>query len=365
MSLSIIIASINGIVVVADRRVGSYIHPVLVDAEIYRLCPSGMIFFDGNKKLIVYGPPHNFVAFTYTGSGSINSHQLIEDLKQELPARRLQIREYTDALLKLYAEDPDRYRFGNEPFSPGDSNNIYVTGHNQGSPNTFLYQLDLPFSPGPIPMLEDPGGIIVSGVGDHLEAAIEVFRERQIKKLENHISGSRLLGTTASGQEAKLRLVRNSDVPWTGMLMEEMQEFAEFVIEHTVAEQTRLNELPVVGGGTDVIRMTRQRGVEIVKYAPYLEVGKRPLAETHYNYVVLNCCGREVKIQIDFELDNPLGKSQLRYPADEKFQCPKCRTIHDLTELRELIQEIVGCYVIVDGKPPEIESEFEGPAGKQ
>jgi hypothetical protein len=102
--------------------------------------------------------------------------------------------------------------------------------------------------------------------------------------------------------------------------------------------------------------MTRQRGVEIVKYEPYLEVGKRQLAETHYNYIVLSCCGREVKLQIDFELDNPLGKSHLRYPSDEMFQCPKCRTSHDLTELREFIQQLVGYHVFVDGKPSEIES---------
>ena len=356
MSLSIVIASINGIVVATDRRVGSYIHPILVDAEKYRLYPSGMIFFDGNKKLTVYETPHNFVAFTYTGSGSINSHQLIEDLKKELPPRRLLIREYANALLKLYSENPDQYRFGPDPFSPDDSNNIYITGHNDGSTNTFLYQLDLPFNRGLIPMIEHPGGIIISGVGDHLESAIEIFRQKQIKKLENQIAGNRLLGTMTQNQEAKLQLIRNSDVPWTGMLMQEMQDFAQFVVEHTVVEQTRLNELPFVGGGTDVIRMTRQRGVEIIRYEPYLEIGKRPLAETHYNYVVLNCCGQEVKIQIDFELDNPLGKSHLRYPTDEKFKCPKCGTTHDLTNLKEFIQQFVGYYVIVDEKSPEIDS---------
>jgi hypothetical protein len=283
MSLSIIIASTNGIIVAADRRVGFSIHPVLVDAEKYSLSPSGMIFFDGCKKLTVYEPPHNFVAFTYTGSGSINSHQLIEDLKQGLPASRLLIKEYAGALLKLYSENLDRYRVGHEPFPPDDSNNIYVTGHNEGSTNTFLYQLDLPFNPGPIPRIEGQGGIFVSGVGDHLEAAIEIFRERQMKKLENQIAGSRLLGTMTTNQEAKLRLIRNSRVPWTGMLTQEMQEFAEFAIEHTVAEQTRLNEEPSVGGGTDVIRMIRQRGVEIVKYEPYLEVSERPVVETNYN----------------------------------------------------------------------------------
>jgi len=56
----------------------------------------GLDFFDGNKKLTVYEAPHNFVAFTYTGSGSINCHQLIEDLKLKLPPRRLLIKEYAD-----------------------------------------------------------------------------------------------------------------------------------------------------------------------------------------------------------------------------------------------------------------------------
>jgi len=349
MSLSVIVASANGIVVAADRRVGSYIHPVLVDAEKYRLCPLGLIFFDGNKKLTVYEAPHNFVAFTYTGSGSINCHQLIEDLKLKLPPRRLLIKEYADVLLKLYLEKPDDYRFGHEPFSADASNNIYVTGYNEGSANAILYHLDLPFKPGPIAMGMHPSGLMASGVGD-FHAATELFGQRQIKKLENQIAGGRLLGTSVLSQETKLRLVRETGIPSTGMLLQEMQEFAEFAIEHVVGEQTRLDELPLVGGGTDVIRITRRSGVEIVKYEPYLEVGKRPLAATHHNYIVLNCCGREVEMQIDFEPDNPLVESRLRYPADEKFQCSKCRTIHDLTELRKEIQRIVRYYVAVDEK---------------
>lgn len=89
-----------------------------------------------------------------------------------------------------------------------------------------------------------------------------------------------------------------------------------------------------------------------MRYEPYFELDKRrPLAETHYNYVVLNCCGREVKMQIDFELDNPLIESHLRYPADERFQCSSCGTSHDLTELRKVIEgRIVGYQIVVDGK---------------
>lgn len=349
MSLSIIIASTDGITVVADRRVGSYIHPVL-EGEKYQLCPSGMIFFDGNKKIVVYESPHSFVAFTYTGSGSIDSHQLIEDSKQELPAQRLHIKEYAEAILKLYSDSPDRYRLGHGPFSKDSSNCIYVTGYNQGSAEALLYLLDLPFRLGPTLMNMHPGGSIVSGAGEYLEAAMEILREKQIKQIEKQIAGSNLVGSPTAIPEAKLRLVRSNGVQWSGMSLQEMQESAEFVIEHTVAEQTRLNEEPTVGGGTDIIRIARQRGVEIVKYEPYLEIGKRPLAATHYHYILLNCCGQNAKIQIDFDLDNPLGKSHRRYPADEKFRCRKCRTSHDLTELRKLIQQIAGCYVIVDEK---------------
>ena len=122
--------------------------------------------------------------------------------------------------------------------------------------------------------------------------------------------------------------------------------------EHTVVEQTRFNEVPSVGGGTDVIRITRKRGVEVVKYEPYLPVGKRPLAETHYNYVVLSCCDHDVKIQLDFDLGNPLGKSHLRYPADEHFQCPQCGTTHRLAAVREYLQKLLGYHIIVDEKPP-------------
>jgi hypothetical protein len=350
MSESVIVASSDGIIVSADRRVGSYIYPTLVDAEKYKLCTSGLIFFDGNKKLLVYEPPHNFVAFTYTGDGSINSYQLIEDLKQELPAGRLLIREYAEALLKLYSQNPDRYRFGRGAFPQNDSNNIYITGYDAGSTNALLYHIDLPFKPGPTPLTMHPSGLIISGVEDHLETAKQAFRQKQIEKIQNQITGARILGTATQNHEAKLRLIKNSGDPFIETFRE-MQDFAEFVIEYTAAEQARLNELPTVGGGTDLIRITKQRGVEIVRYERHFEVGeRRPLADTPYNYVVLNCCGDEVKMQIDFELNNPLIESHFRYPTDESFRCLSCGTRHDLTELRKTIQRIVGYQIVVNEK---------------
>jgi hypothetical protein len=352
MSLSIMIASASGIVVVAERRVGSYIHPVLVDAEQFSHFPSGMIFFDGNKKVTVFEAPHNFVALTYTGSGSIDSHQLIEDVQAELPAQRLTIKEYADALLTVYSNDPDRYRLGEGPFTADTSNCIYVIGYSEGSAKALLYQVDLPFNPGPISKGMHPGGILISGVEDHLDAALGILRQREIRKLEKQIAGSRLVGSPTAIQEAKLRLVQSGEIQWSGMSIREMQEYAESIIEHTVVEQTRLNEVPSVGGGTDVIRITRKRGVEVVKYEPYLPVGKRPLADTHYNYVVLSCCDHDVKIQLDFDLRNPLGKSHLRYPADEHFQCPPCGTTHHLAAVREYLQKLLGYHIIVDEKPP-------------
>lgn len=350
------IASASGIVVVADRRVGSYVHPVVSDAEKFKHFTSGMLFFDGNKKVTVYEPPHSFVAFTYTGSGSIDSHQLIEDLRDELPARRLAIREYADALLTVYSKDPDRYRFGYGAFEPDTSNCIYVIGYDEGLGKALLYQIDLPFHPGPIQKGMHPAGILISGVGGHIDAAIGILGQRQITKLEKQIAGNRLIGSPTAVQEAELRVVRRGGIQWQGMSVGEMQECAEFIIEHSVTEQKRLNEEPSVGGGTDVIRITRRGGVERIKYEPYLTVGKRPLAETHYHHLVLSCCDQEVKIQMDFDLGNPLGKSHLRYPADENFHCPKCGTKHDLSEVRKYLQDGVGYHIIVNEKPPYVVS---------
>lgn len=352
MSLSVMIASASGIVVVADRRVGSYIHPVISDAEKFSHFTSGMLFFDGNKKVTVYESPHNFVAVTYTGSGSIDSHQLIEDLMEELAAGRLPVKEYADALLTVYSKDPDRYRLGYGPFESDTSNCIYVTGYDEGSGRPLLYQIDLPFNPGPTPKGMHPSGILISGEDDHIDAALGLLRQRKITKLERQIAGNRLIGIPTAMQEAELRIVRGGGIQWQGMSLGEMQACAEFIIEHTVAEQKRLNEEPTVGGGTDVIRITRTSGVERVKYESYLQVGKRPLAETHYHHLVLSCCDQDLKIQMDFDLGNPLGKSHLRYPADEKFQCPQCGTKHDLSEVRKYLQKGVGYHIIVDEKPP-------------
>ena len=337
---------------VADRRVGSYVHPVVSDAEKFKHFTSGMLFFDGNKKVTVYERPHNFVAFTYTGSGSIDSHQLIEDLKDGLPARRLSIKEYADALLAVYSNDPDRYRFGYGPFESDTSNCIYVMGYDEGSGKALLYQIDLPFNPGPIQKGMHPGGLLISGVGGHIDAALGILGQRKIAKLERQIAGNRLVGSPTGMQEGELHVIRRDGVQWQGMSVGEMQECAEFIVQHTITEQKRLNEEPSVGGGTDVIRITRRGGVERVRYEPYLPVGKRPLAETHYHHLVLSCCDQEVKIQMDFDLGNPLGKAHVRYPADEKFQCPQCETKHDLSEVRKYLQEGVGYHIIVDEKPP-------------
>src|ERR1043166_1181520 len=253
MSVSIMIASASGIVVIADRRVGSYVHPVVTDAEKFKHFTSGMLFFDGNKKVIVYEPPHNFVAFSYTGLGSIDSHQLIEDLEQQLPAQRLSVKEYADAVLTVYSRDPDRYRFGYGPFEPDTFNHIYVIGYDQGSRKAQLYHMDLPFKPRPIHRGMHPGGIMVSGVENHIDAALGMLRQGEITKLEKRIAGNRLTGSPTAALEIELHVVRSDGIQWGRMPIREIQESAEFMIEHAVSEQRRLNEAPTVGGGTDVI----------------------------------------------------------------------------------------------------------------
>jgi DinB superfamily len=61
-------------------------------------------------------------------------------------------------------------------------------------------------------------------------------------------------------------------------------------------------------------------------------------------------CGLDSNLSEESKNEGPLVESRLRYAADEKFQCSKCGTSHNLTELRKVIQNIVRYYVAVDGK---------------
>lgn len=51
MSLNIILASQHGIIVAADRRSGSFIHPNLVEPEKFKIFPTGMLHFDETRKI--------------------------------------------------------------------------------------------------------------------------------------------------------------------------------------------------------------------------------------------------------------------------------------------------------------------------
>lgn len=96
-----------------------------------------------------------------------------------------------------------------------------------------------------------------------------------------------------------------------------------------------------------MLYLTRNKGVEVINYQDFVEVGQRQLAETHYNYVSLVCCGTETKIQIDFAEGNPLGNSHIRYPADEIFNCLKCDANHQLTELRHFVEDLVKKELVI------------------
>jgi hypothetical protein len=102
------------------------------------------------------------------------------------------------------------------------------------------------------------------------------------------MAGNRLTGSPTAIPEAEWRAVRGEGIQWQNNPIGEIQECAEFMIEHAVAEQRRLNEAPSLAGGTDVIVITSRTGVEKVRYEPHCPpAGKRPLAETHYHYLGL------------------------------------------------------------------------------
>jgi hypothetical protein len=342
MSLNIILASQHGIIVAADRRCGSFIHPILADPEKFKNFPEGMLHFDDTKKIYFYEPPHNFVAFAYSGDGSIRCHNLIKNIEKLLTNEKGEVYDYAEALSQLYERNPPNYKYGQEEFVQGESNNIYVVGYNEGAPEVLAYHVNLPFKPNPVLLFKDFGGILVSGTGDHLEKAKVIFISEAIKEIKNKLRGFQIIGSPVPPMlREKLSILQSGDFPLRFMDKQEMIKIAEFLINFTVSEQTRLNEIPTVGGGIDMLYLTRNNGVEAINYQDFMEVGQRQLAETHYNYVSLVCCETETKIQIDFAEGNPLGSLHIRYPADEIFSCPKCDAKHQLVELRHFVEDLV------------------------
>jgi len=349
MSLNIILASANGIIIAADRRVGSTLHLNRVDPELYGISPNGRFFYDGMKKILFYQAPHNYVAFAYSGDGSLDSEKLITGLESLLPPHRLTIKEYAETLIKLFLDNPSNFKYPNIEFGSNDSNNIYVIGYNKNSNNAFTYHVNLPHRNNPNPVIEHLGGLVISGIGKYIEDAQSKFINEWIKRIENRITGAQITGQPVSQlQKVQLRELRNNKLPLANMQLSEMVGFAEFAINYTVGEQIRRNEEPSVGGGIDILYLTKTKGVEVISYEQHFDLFERPLAKTNYHHLILKCCGQETKMQMDFAHGNILGKSHIRYPSNGIFECPKCKTKHNLRELRIIVEKAFKAEIVIE-----------------
>jgi hypothetical protein len=353
MSLNIILASPLGIIVAADRRSGAFIHPNLSDPEKFKCFPSGMLHFDDARKIDFCEPPHDFVAFAYSGDGSINGHRLINNLKERLPNERWKVYDYAQAIGKLYEENPQKFKLGPENFFEGESNYIHVVGYDEGNPNALAYRVNLPFQPNPKSCSEQLKIVLISGIGDHLEKAKDIFIAEEIKKIKNKLMGFQMIGKPVPQTlQGKLKILQGRNFPLYFMDKQEMIELGEFLINFTVSEQMRQNELPTVGGGIDMLYLTVRNGVEVINFGDFKETGQGKLAETHYHYVSLVCCETETKIQIDFAKENPLGKSHIRYPFDEIFCCPKCDMKHQLIDLKRSVESLANKESVITASNP-------------
>jgi hypothetical protein len=350
MSLSIILASVHGIIIAADRRAGVSVHLNRVDPVKCGITPSGWFYFDGVKKAMFFEQDaHRYVGFSYTGDGSLDSEKLIKTLEHNLPAERLTIEEYAEALISIFFHSPESFKYPHTDFLPEDQNNIYVAGYNEDSQNAYAYHVNLPHNNKPSILINGLSGVSMSGVGDYVSEAQSKYIKRLSEKIGQQINNIQKLGHKIPRSKIGLyRFLKTGRMPLREMTLDEMTDFAELTINYTSEQQSARNEVPSVGGGVDIFSLTRDKGVQVISYEKHPAYADRPLAKTNYHHLIMSCCNQETKMQIDFAPGNTLVNSHVRFPSNKIFVCPQCKTEHDISEVKILAETYTQTEVVVE-----------------
>ena len=279
--------------------------------------------------------------FAISGDGSVNSHQLIEDVKDDLPSERLKTEEYSRKILDAYNSNPNKYKHGHNDFDESLRNNIYIAGYDLGFNGSFAYHVILPHNPPPETLRSNQNGIFISGTGDHIDSAEKAFISIWTEGILNKIKGIQMLGGSLPPiLSMKMSSLRSGKIPFAIMDKLEMIDFAKFVIEFTNSEQIRLNEIPTVGRQIDMIFISPKKGVEVLQYERLYGIGEIDLANTDHHFALLRCCSQDVKLQMNLSNNDRPIKSYVPYPKDEIFRCKTCKKEYALAELKSLYEKL-------------------------
>ena len=257
MSLTVTVICPEGVVVAADSRVtlSYYLNPESVEKTIVQSN------FDNATKLMTLVSPHNYVAISTVGAGTIADrtiHSYAAEFHETLGEERLKIREYAEKLETFYQTQWD-----NAGHNADDSDiQFQVAGLDEGELYGELYNVTVPKGKSKPVQLIKPGLFNVAWNGD-----ISI-----VTRLVNGIDPTIAFNLMAAGFDktvtekisAIIASVPGINYPISTYALQDGINLARFLIKSTVQGQNLLQTQRTVGGNIDICIITSENGCSFI-----------------------------------------------------------------------------------------------------
>ncbi|NJM53580.1 MAG: hypothetical protein HC846_09435 [Blastocatellia bacterium] len=231
MSINVIIMSRKQIVLATDLRSTNIYHAKIDEENSFE----GKIFFNNVSKLYIFDPPHNFVAVSSTGLGTLNGQSfpyLLKKFETTLPNKRLLIKEYAVRLSNFLVEEFNTSPKGKIP-NPKINQVIFkVVGFDALRDTGLMYDLTIPNKSNPVEFAKGNFGVFVSGDGENAVQGMENFRKEYQAKIERKIQAAGKLGLPPSKTDIQiLENLKNEEVPIQLMKIDELTHYAKTIVD--------------------------------------------------------------------------------------------------------------------------------------
>jgi hypothetical protein len=257
MSLTVTVVCPEGVVVAADSRVtlSYYLDPESTEKTIVQSN------FDNATKLMTLKEPHDFVAISTVGAGTISDrtiHSFAAEFQETLGDKRLTIKEYADKLETFYQAQWDKKEHEDDDLEI----QFQVAGLDKGEIYGELYNVTVPKGKGkPIQQIK-PGVFNVAWNGD-----VSI-----VTRLVNGIDPNLAYKLGAAGfddavTEQISSIIANipgSNYPISTYALQDGINLARFLIKSTVQGQNLLQTQRTVGGNIDICVIKSEGGCSYI-----------------------------------------------------------------------------------------------------
>lgn len=257
MSLAVTVICPEGVVVAADSRVtlSYYLDP---DAEEKIIIQSN---FDNATKLITLKEPHNYVAISTVGAGTIcdrTIHSFAAEFQESLGEYRLKIKEYAQKLEEFYQAQWDKTEHSDDE----SDIEFQVAGLDEGELYGELYSVTVPKgSGGPIQKIKR-GAFNVAWNGDvslvtRLVNGIDPL-------LAYKLDGASFDKSVMEQISGIISSLPGSNYPISTYALQDSVNLARFLINSTIQGQNLLQTQRTVGGNIDIFVIKNEGGCSFI-----------------------------------------------------------------------------------------------------